>query len=99
MKTSILTALLVIGVVLLGAMNPATGSPASVSTSVQHQALIQTTAPTNLSNTVGSGLTGCWSFVGADGDTYAFCCLDLWLFSVCVSVDASAVSRLIDSIF
>lgn len=96
MKTSILTALLVIGVVLLGAMGPTTGVSSSVTATSGHQTPIQSANP---NNTPGAGLTGCWSFTGQDGDGYIMCCLDLWLFALCVSVNTSAIDRAVGSIF
>ena len=93
MKTSILTALLVVGI-LLQLAPPSTGTAAS-----QHQAMTQTANAVDITNAVGAGLTGCWQYKGIDGDTYDMCCVDLWLFAVCVTVNESAVGRLVNSIF
>lgn len=42
---------------------------------------------------VDSDLQWCWSFFGEDEDTYLICCTDIWVMTVCVAVNVSAMGR------
>ena len=46
----------------------------------------------------GENLTGCWQYADLGGDDHAICCLDLWLFSICVDVNLSAVGRAVSDL-
>ena len=99
MKTSLLTALVVIGVLLQAAVVPTVNNVLTGTAANQHQTTMQTAGAAQMNNAVGAGLNGCWQYKGADGSTYGMCCVDLWLFAVCVTVNMTAVGNLVNSIF
>ena len=94
MKTSIVTALLVVGVLLQAAVVPTINSSLIGTAASQHQATTQATNTVDMNNAVGASLLGCYAFVGQDGNTYGMCCLDLWLFSICFAVNLSALASI-----
>lgn len=46
----------------------------------------------------GENLTGCWGYIDALGDKHGICCVDLWLFKICVDVNASELERLLQAL-
>ncbi len=99
MKTTILTAILAVGMLLRPQPTPIAATD-PVSNNHPAIAATQAAVPQILSNAemkavVGAGLTGCFQQVAANGDIYGTCCLDLWIFAVCFSVNWSAITRAI----
>jgi|GEM_PF-1285105 hypothetical protein len=47
----------------------------------------------------GDNLTGCWDYVDATGDLHIICCLDLWIFSICVDTNVGQIERWIGELF
>lgn len=97
MKTTIFTTLLAVGMLLRPQPIPVannaamTGNPVTISAIQQATPQVLNTA--EMTAAVGGGLTGCFQQVAENGDIYGTCCLDLWIFSVCVSVNWSALQR------
>jgi len=105
MKTYIITAILVLGALLRPQSAPTTdqglapnGSVAVVSVG-QTQTTPQALSTAEMNAVVGGNMSGCYEYKGPDGDTYGTCCLDLWFVSLCVTVNESAVARLVSSVF
>jgi hypothetical protein len=105
MKTYIITAILVLGALLRPQSAPTTdqglaanGSVAVVSVS-QTQTTPQPLNAAEMNTAVGGNMTGCFQYKAVDGDTYGICCVDLWIFAVCATVNLSAVDRLTSSLF
>ncbi len=103
MKTAIVVVFLAL-TLLLGPQPIVTGDiPASANDQVALNVAAQsqsTTQPLNqaeMGAAVGGGLLGCASGKDASGDTHEICCFSLWIFSVCIDVNISAVERIIDS--
>ncbi len=99
MKTTIITTLLAVGMLLRPQPMPIADNGATLENQVAISAT-QQTAPqvlktAEMNTAVGSGLTGCFQQVAANGDVYGICCVDLWIFAICVSVNWSAIERLI----
>jgi hypothetical protein len=99
MKTTIITALLAVGMLLGPQPAPVADNAAMTDNLVAINALQQATPrvlnTAEMNIAVGSGLTGCFQQVAANGDVYGTCCLDLWIFAICFSVNISAVERAI----
>jgi|WetSurMetagenome_2_1015567.scaffolds.fasta_scaffold320652_2 hypothetical protein len=99
MKTSIVAALLAVGLLLRPQPTPitdngaATNGPVSIVAAQPATPQILNTA--EMQTAIGAGLTGCFQQVAANGDVYGTCCIDLWIFAVCVSVNWSAIERAI----
>ncbi|HTY39251.1 MAG TPA: hypothetical protein VMH23_19200 [Bacteroidota bacterium] len=99
MKTTIVVTLLAVGMLLRpqpafnvhDAMIP-TASVTAVST---HATATHPLSAADMSNAIGNGLSGCTESKAANGDTYVTCCLDLWIFAICVAVNWSALERII----
>jgi hypothetical protein len=105
MKTALIIMLLAVAV-LLGPQMAATGEP---TVAVNNQTVLNTAnqnhttagplSQAEMSAAVGGEMLGCSSGQDANGDNHRTCCFSLWLFSVCVDVNWSAVERMFDSIF
>jgi hypothetical protein len=99
MKTTIITTLLAVGMLLRPQPVPVANNgvipdnPVAISATQQAASQVLTTAEMNTA--VGSGVTGCFQQIDVNGDVYDTCCIDLWIFVVCVSVNVSAIERLI----
>ncbi len=99
MKTTLLIALLAVGMLLRPQPimdlqnNQTSGGAVAVAASQQTPPRLLNTAEMN--STVGSGIAGCYESKAANGDTYITCCVDLWIFAVCVAVDWTAIKSLI----
>jgi hypothetical protein len=102
MKTTIITTLLAVGMLLRPQPIPTTSNGAipdnPMTISVTQQATPQVLKTVEMNSAVGSGLTGCFDQRDANGDVYTTCCVDLWVFAVCVSVNWSAIDRLLSSL-
>ena len=92
--------------VLLGLQAKVTGKTSSaandqmvLNVASQDHATARALNQTEMSAATGGGMTGCSQTVDASGDVYGTCCVDLWIFSICVSVNYSAVERTISSLF
>jgi hypothetical protein len=99
MKTSIVAILLAVGLLLRPQPTPVAVNGVVPDTPVNLVA-VQAEGPQVLSSaemtsTVGAGITGCYETKAANGDTYVTCCLDVWIFAICMAVNWSAVQRLI----
>ncbi len=105
MKTALIIMLLAVAV-LLGPQVVAMGEP---TVAVNNQTVLNT-APQNheaarplsqaeMNAVVGGGLLGCATGTDANGDRHETCCFSLWIFSVCVDVNWSALERVFDSLF
>jgi hypothetical protein len=99
MKTIILSSLLAVGMLLRPQPMPIANTVAapdnSVAISATQQATPQVLKTGEMNTAVGNGIAGCYQSRDASGDVYVTCCVDLWLFAVCVGVNWSAVQRLI----
>ena len=99
MKTTILTTLLAVGMLLrpqstqIASTGAIQDNPVTISTVQQTAPRVLTAADMNTA--VGNGLTGCYQTKAENGDVYVTCCLDLWIFAVCVAVNYSAIQRII----
>ncbi len=99
MKTTIITTLLAVGMLLRPQPMPIAGygaiadNPAAISATQQTTPQVLTSAEMN--TVVGNGLTGCYQTKAENGDVYVTCCLDLWIFAICVAVNWSALERII----
>ncbi len=99
MKTTIITTLLAVGMLLRPQPMPIAGNgvipdnPAAISATQQTTPQLLTGAEMN--TVVGNGLTGCYQTKAQNGDVYVTCCLDLWIFAICVAVNWSALERII----
>ena len=98
MKTSIITTLLVVGVLLQLAVPLTIGSSSAATTASQHQASLQAAAPADMNTPVGAGLAACFQQKAENGDVYETCCIDLWVFAVCASVNITAVERILSTL-
>ena len=105
MKTALIVMLLAVAV-LLGPQLVATGEP---TVAANNQTVLNTThqihitarplSQGEMNAAVGGGLLGCASGTDANGDRHETCCFSLWIFSVCVDVNWSALDRIFESIF
>ena len=99
MKTTIITTLLAVGMLLRPQPMPIADNgaipdnPVTISATQQAAPRVLNTAETK--TVVGNGLTGCYQTKAENGDVYVTCCLDLWIFAVCVAVNYSAIQRII----
>lgn len=105
MKTALITILVALAV-LLGPQTMATGESASrandqlaLNVAHQDQTTVQALNQDEMNAAFGGGMTGCFQSVDGNGDVYGTCCVDLWIFTICVSVNYSAVERAIASLF
>jgi tRNA-binding EMAP/Myf-like protein len=105
MKTSIIAVMLLLGVLLRPQMTPGALKGAAVNNAPvivavnQGQATARALGPAEMRGVVGGGLVGCYEYKGPEGDLYQTCCVNLWFFSVCATINESALGRLISSIF
>ena len=101
MKTTFITTLLAVGMLLRPQPMPATDNgvipdnPVAISVTQQVTPQVLESAEMNLA--VGSGHSGCFDQTDENGDVYTTCCADLWIFVVCVSVNWSAIDRFLTS--
>ncbi|MGA3243141.1 MAG: hypothetical protein ABSE41_00875 [Bacteroidota bacterium] len=99
MKTTLLTTLLAVGMLLrpqsmqIASTGAIPDNPVAISATQQTTPHVLSSAEMNAS--VGNGLTGCYQTKAENGDVYVTCCVDLWIFAVCVAVNYSAVQRII----
>jgi hypothetical protein len=102
MKTTIITTLLAVGMLLRPQPILTTNNGAiqdnSMAISVAQQATPQVLKTVEMSSAVGGDLSGCFDQKAANGDSYTTCCVDLWLFVICGSVNWSAIERLLASL-
>jgi hypothetical protein len=105
MKIALITMLLAVAV-LLGPQTIAKGESAVVvndqttlNIANQDQATARPLSQAEMNGAVGGEMLGCASGTDASGDTHQTCCFSLWIFSVCVDVNWSAVERIFASIF
>jgi hypothetical protein len=105
MKTTLIILLLAVAV-LLGPPTIATGesvgaanNQVALNVADHHQVTAQALNDAEMNVAVGGGMSGCFKAVDANGDLYGTCCVDLWIFTICVSVNYSAVERAIGSLF
>lgn len=102
MKTTIITTLLAVGMLLRPQPMPATDNGVipdnPVAISLTQQAVPQVLKSAEMSSAVGSGLSGCFDQKDENGDSYTTCCANLWIFVICVSVNWSAIDRLLASL-
>lgn len=102
MKTTIITTLLAVGMLLRPQPIPTTNNGVlpdnPMALSVTQQTTAQVLKTVEMNSAVGSGLSGCFDQKAANGDVYTTCCVDLWIFAVCVSVNWSAIDRLLASL-
>ena len=103
MKTTIITTLLAVGMLLRPQLIPTTNNGAipdnPTAISVAQQATPQVLKTAEMNSAVGGGLSGCFDHRDADGDKYTTCCVSLWIFTVCLSINWSAIDRALDSVF
>ena len=99
MKTSIVAALLAVGLLLRPQSTPMTDNVMlpnnPVSITAAPPAAPQPLSAADMKNTVGAGITGCYQTQAANGDVYVTCCLDVWIFAICVAVNWTAVQSVI----
>jgi len=99
MKTTIVTALLAVGMLLrpqpMAVADNGTTPGNSVAISASQQTAPRVLSTAEMKSVVGNGLTGCYQTKSVNGDVYVTCCLDLWIFAVCVAVNYSAIQRII----
>jgi hypothetical protein len=99
MKTTIITTLLAVGMLLRPQPMPIADNGAipdnPVTISATQQTAPQVLNTAEMKTVVGNGLTGCYQTKAENGDVYVTCCLDLWIFAVCVAVNYSAIQRII----
>ena len=99
MKTSIIVAMLSVGMLLRPQPTPVVNNGEALNNAVvvtaTEQATPQALNKAEMQSAVGAGLTGCYQTKDASGDVYVTCCLDLWIFAICVAVNWSAVERAI----
>lgn len=97
MKTTIITTLLAVGMLLRPQPTPNTNNSVipdnPMAIGVTQQATPQVLKTVEMSSAVGGNDSGCFGYVALDGDRYGTCCLDLWIFAICVSVNFSAIER------
>lgn len=102
MKTTIITTLLAVGMLLRPQPMPTTDNGAipdnPVAISLTQQATPQVLKAAEMNSAVGSGPSGCFDQKDENGDQYTTCCADLWIFVVCVSVNWSAIDRFLTSL-
>jgi len=104
MKTTIITTLLAVGMLLGPQPTPTTGQALVADNGItignSQQTGPQALKGAEMNTKVGGDqLSGCYQLKAENGDTYGTCCVDLWLFTVCVGVNWSAVERLLSSFF
>ncbi len=103
MKATIITMMLAVGLLvrpqplLTADAGAASIDGTSVINAQQPEATMLSTA--EMSAAVGGDTGGCYQTKAANGDVYQTCCLDLWIFSICVGVNWSAVERFFGSLF
>jgi hypothetical protein len=101
MKASIIIVMLIIGAILRpqtapssnGLSNEAGPVVAVAAHDVHSTAGILTAV--EMTQTVGGEATGCFLTTDKNGDSIGMCCLNLWLFELCVGVNLSAIDRLL----
>ena len=105
MKTFIIATILSVGVLLRPQMAPG-GNNAEITyaTTVTSPSGIHGAAPRLLergeaASIQGGGIAECYSYYDANYDEHGICCLNLWLFRLCVDVNVSDVGRFISSLF
>jgi hypothetical protein len=100
MKTFIITTLLVVGVSLRPQMAPTADDmrihiqATSIGASNQLQAAVRVLNNPEMEVARGGSLFDCDQFERSNGDTYISCCVNLWLFRLCVEVNWSELQRL-----
>ncbi|MDP2883742.1 MAG: hypothetical protein Q8P51_01815 [Ignavibacteria bacterium] len=99
MKTTIITTLLAVGMLLRPQLMPNTVNsviPDNLTAiGVTQQATPQVLKTVEMNSAVGSGISGCYQQIAENGDRYTTCCVDFWIFAICISVNVSAIERLI----
>jgi hypothetical protein len=101
MKTFIIVTILSVGVLLRPEMAPTTGDIQTynqtmcIGTLHQAQRLAVVLTGTEMMGLQGGAVAECHQEKGTNGDTYASCCIDFWLFRLCFEVNLSAIERLI----
>jgi hypothetical protein len=101
MKHLIITATVCLGLVVQSAgpgVNPApqTNNGQSIaSTLMSAQSNSQQLSATEMETLVGGDASGCWEYVDENNDRHGICCVDLWIITVCVGVNLSAIERLL----
>jgi hypothetical protein len=103
MKTTIITMILAVGI-LLRPQPKSTPDQALIADNATVAGTMQHSGPQLLKTSEmnaavgGDQLTGCYLTKAENGDTYATCCLDLWIFSVCLGVNWSALDRFVSTL-
>lgn len=99
MKTTIVATILAVGMLLRPQPMPIADNGAipdnPMAISATQQTAPQVLNSAEMNTTVGNGLTGCYQTKATNGDVYLTCCLDLWIFAICVAVNWTAVERVI----
>ncbi|MBF8294327.1 MAG: hypothetical protein HW389_872 [Bacteroidetes bacterium] len=99
MKTTIITTLLAVGMLFRPQSVPTTNNGAipdnPIAISATQQATPQVLKTVEMNSAVGSGISGCYQQIAENGDRYTTCCVDFWIFAICISVNVSAIERLI----
>ena len=97
MKTTIITTLLAVGMLLRPQPMPNTNNSVipdnPMAIGATQQATPQVLKTVEMNSAIGGGLSGCFQQVAENGDLYGTCCLDLWIFAICFSVNFSAIER------
>ena len=99
MKTTIITTLLAVGMLLRPQPMPNTNNSVipdnPMAIGVTQQSTPQVLESAEMNSAIGGGLSGCFQQKAENGDVYGTCCVDLWIFAVCISVNWSAIERAI----
>jgi hypothetical protein len=105
MKTFIIATMLTAGVLLQPQAAPMehNGQPSAtttVATTVgENQTNARTIETTELASIRGGEAAACYTWYDENLDKHGMCCLNLWLFKVCLDVNESEIDRFLSSIF
>ena len=101
MKHVMITAILSLGIVAQSSLVSVDQiKPLDTGRAIETLALTSQAGPQQLTVkeaevAVGGEATGCWTYLDEKGDTHGICCANLWIFSICVAVNVSAIERII----
>lgn len=104
MKTLIIATILSAGVFLRPSLAPVENSGQDdqkmTTTSVANAtcATLQTLSTQEMQSVRGSGILECYNWRDQNNDLHGMCCVNLWLFRICLDVNVSDIERFINNL-
>jgi hypothetical protein len=104
MKTLIIATILSAGVLLRPPMAPmetnCQGNQKAIAAKLASttSGALQTLSTQEMQSTRGAGILECYNWTDQNKDSHAMCCVNLWLFKICLDVNVSDIERVINSV-